>query len=186
MANLMIVCGPQAVGKMTVAEKIKEITDFTLTTNHDSIELSDKIFEKGTTAQRQLRDKIRQATFETAIDNNVNIIFTFVFAFSEQSDWDYVNNLKDMFEKSGGKFYLVELEADLQTRLERNTTEHRLEAKPSKKDIEWSKKDILKTAQKYRLNSDDGEVMYENYIKINNTNLSPEEVAKIVKEKFDL
>lgn len=186
MASLMIVCGPQAVGKMTVAEKIKEKTDFSLTTNHDSIELSDKIFEKGSQAQRELRNLIREATFKTAIDNNVNIIFTYVWAFDEKSDWDYVLGLKEQFEKSGGKFYLVELETDLQTRLERNTTPHRLESKPSKKDIEWSKNDILKTNEKYRLNSNEGEITFENFVKIDNTNLSPEEVANIVVDKFEL
>jgi hypothetical protein len=40
--------------------------------------------------------------------------------------------------------------------------------------------------EKYRLNSYDGEIKKENYIKINNTEMSPEEVAKMIKEKFQL
>ena len=40
--------------------------------------------------------------------------------------------------------------------------------------------------EKYRLNSKNGEIKRENYIRIDNTNLSPEETAKIIKEKFDL
>ena len=39
---------------------------------------------------------------------------------------------------------------------------------------------------KHRLNSIDGEVICPNHIKINNTNLSPEEVADIVIQKFSL
>ena len=44
MANLIIVCGPQAVGKMTVAESIRDKIKYNLMTNHDSIEISDRIF----------------------------------------------------------------------------------------------------------------------------------------------
>jgi hypothetical protein len=36
----------------------------------------------------------------------------------------------------------------------------------------------------YRLNSLQGEIKYSNYIKISNTNLSAQEVAKIIKGKF--
>jgi uncharacterized protein YdcH (DUF465 family) len=39
---------------------------------------------------------------------------------------------------------------------------------------------------KYRLNSLDGEIKRESYMRINNANLSAEEVAKLIKEKFQL
>lgn len=40
--------------------------------------------------------------------------------------------------------------------------------------------------EKYRLNSLDGEINKSEYIRINNTNLSADEVAKIIKEQFHL
>ena len=46
MANLIIISGPQAVGKMTVAECLKNKIGYSLMVNHDSIELAIKIFEK--------------------------------------------------------------------------------------------------------------------------------------------
>ena len=52
MANLIIVCGPQAVGKMTVAESIRDKIKYNLMTNHDSIEISDRIFGFATPAQK--------------------------------------------------------------------------------------------------------------------------------------
>lgn len=52
MSNLIIVSGPQAVCKMTVAEKIKERLGYSLMVNHDSIEVSDKIFGFATPAQK--------------------------------------------------------------------------------------------------------------------------------------
>ena len=53
MANLVIVCGPQAVGKMTVAESLRDKLRYNMMMNHDSIEMSDKIFGFGTPAQKE-------------------------------------------------------------------------------------------------------------------------------------
>ena len=186
MANLIIVSGPQAVGKMTVAEKLRDKIGYRLMTNHDSIELSDVIFERKSDAQKEFNLLIRKAAFETAVKHNIDMIFTFVMAYGEQEDLDYVNNLKTMFEDSGGKFYFVELSADLETRLQRNLTPHRLEMKPTKRDTEWTRNDILKTVEKYGLNSYDDEFICATHIKINNNNLEPDEVADIIIEKYGL
>lgn len=77
-------------------------------------------------------------------------------------------------------------EADLAERLERNKSEHRLEHKPTKRNVERSEKELKATIEKYRLNSNDGEITKKNYIRINNTQLSPDEAAGIIKEKFEL
>ena len=53
MANLIVVCGPQAVGKMTVAESLRDKLKYNLMMNHDSIEMSDKIFGFATPAQKE-------------------------------------------------------------------------------------------------------------------------------------
>ena len=186
MANLIVVSGPQAVGKMTVAEKIRERLGYSLMVNHDSIEVSDKIFGMGTPAQKELNKIIRKGAFDTAIQYDIDMIFTFVTAFDSPEDIDYLNNLRSMFETTGGQFYFVELEADVKTRLERNITPHRLASKFTKNDVERSQRDLLETMEKYRLNSNDGETICSNHIKINNTNLEPEEVAEQVITHFKL
>ena len=186
MPNLIVIAGPQAVGKMTVAEKLKEKIGYSWMVNHDSIEVSKKIFDTNERAWRDLNRLIRENVFQTAIKNDVNMIFTFVIAFDMQEDIDYLNRLKNMFEASGGKFYFVELEADLETRLQRNLTPHRLEEKKSKRDVEWSEKELLDCMEKYQLNSNEGEKLFDNQIKINNTDLKPDEVANIVIENFNL
>ena len=186
MANLIIVSGPQAVGKMTVAENLRDKIGYSLMVNHDSIEISDKIFKRGSEAQKELKSLIREDVFNLALKYDINMIFTLVVAFDLKEETDYLNSLKSSFEASGGKFYFVELRADIETRLKRNITPHRLEAKPTKKDLEWSKRDLLDTMEKYKLNTDDGEILFENHIKIDNTNLSPDEVTEIIIEKLKL
>lgn len=185
MANLVIVSGPQAVGKMTVAEHLRDKIGYSLMINHDSIEVSDKIFERGSEAQKELNRLIREDVFNIALKHNIDMIFTFVTAYDQQSDIDYLNKLRSMFETSGGNFYFVELSADIATRLERNVTPHRLASKISKNDIERSTMDLIETHKKYRLNSNEGETICPNHLKIDNSNLSPDEVSDIIVEHFN-
>lgn len=114
------------------------------------------------------------------------LIFTYVWAFDHQADWDYVHKICNIFESKGGIVYFVELEADLAERLERNKSPHRLENKPTKRNVVESEMDLKRTIEKYRLNSVAGEIKQENYLKINNLTLSAGEVAEMVKAKFHL
>ena len=186
MTNLIVIIGPQAVGKMTVAEKLKEKIGYSLMTNHDSIEVALKIFPNNEKAKWKLKSRIREDVFQISLENNIDIIFTYILDFDSKEDIQYLNELKNKFEKTGGKFYLIELESDLKTRLERNGTPHRLESKPSKKNIEWSNKELIDSMDKYRMNSKENEVKFDNYIKINNTNLEPFDVTQIIIDKFNL
>ena len=128
----------------------------------------------------------REKAFELAVKHNVDLIFTYVCAFELPQEREYLTSLADLFKKAGGEFYFVELSADLETRLERNETPHRMERKASKRDVAWSKANLLKDASNHRLNSEDGEVWFENHIKIDNTNLCPDEVADTVIAQFKL
>ena len=186
MANLIVVSGPQAVGKMTVAEALRDKLRYHMMMNHDSIELSDRIFGFGTPAQKELNGAIRETVFALAVKHNVDLIFTFVCAFDMPEDVAYLKNLEAQFTESGGTFYFVELSATLETRLLRNETPHRMEMKPTKRNTEWSRNDILKTAERYKLNTDEGETLFAHHLKIDNTDLSPAEVADRIAAAFGL
>lgn len=186
MANLIVVCGPQAVGKMVVAESLRDKLKYNLMINHDSIEISDKIFGFATPAQKEFNAFFREKAFELAVKHNVDLIFTYVTAFEMQEERDYLTSLHDLFTKSGGNFYFVELSADLETRLARNETPYRLEKKASKKDVEWSRANLLKDAKNHKLNSDEGVTWFSNHLKIDNTNLNPDQVADNIIEAFGL
>ena len=186
MANLIVVCGPQAVGKMVVAESLRDKLHYNMMMNHDSIEISDRIFGFATPAQREFNYFFREKAFELAVKHNVDMIFTYVCAFEMQEEKDYLTKLHDMFTGSGGNFYFVELSADLETRMKRNETSYRMERKPSKRDLSWSKKDLIRDTERHRLNSDENEIWFENHIKIDNTDLEPDQVADKVIETFKL
>lgn len=186
MANLIVVCGPQAVGKMTVAESLRDKLKYNMMMNHDSIEVSDRIFGFNTPAQREFNSIFREKAFELAVKHNVDLLFTYVAAFEKEEEINYLKTLEHQFTAYGGNFYFVELSADLDTRLKRNLTPHRMERKTSKKDTKWSEENLLKDSQRHRLNTEEGEILFENHLKIDNTNLSPDEVADIVIGNYNL
>lgn len=99
---------------------------------------------------------------------------------------EYVKKISSIFEEENGTVYLVELEADLEERLERNKTDNRLLHKPTKRNIARSEHDLLETMKRHRLNSHPNEIQSDNYMKINNTNLSAIEVAAIIRDTFKL
>ena len=186
MANLIVICGPQAVGKMTVAESLRDRLRYNMMMNHDSIEVSDRIFGFATPAQKEFNAYFREKAFELAVKHNVDMIFTYVCAFDIQEERDYLTGLNDLFESSGGNFYFIELSADLETRLARNETPHRMERKASKRDVAWSRANLLKDAKNHRLNSDEGEIWFENHLKIDNTGLEPDQAADRIIRAFGL
>lgn len=186
MANLIVVCGPQAVGKMTVAERLRDKLHYNMMINHDSIEISDRIFGFDTPAQREFNAAFREKAFELAVKHDVDLIFTCVCAFEMKEERDSLTALKDLFEQQGGRFFFVELSADLETRLARNETPYRMERKASKRDLAWSRANLLKDAKEHRLNSEEGEVWFENHLKIDNTDLDPDQVADRVIRAFRL
>lgn len=185
--KFVLIFGPQAVGKMTVGQELAKITDLKLFHNHMTIDLVSRFFDYGTKEGRRLVHLFRQEIFEEVAKSDLHgMIFTYVWALDVQADWDYVHQVSRLFESKGGTVYFVELEADLEERMKRNKSENRLEHKPTKRDIEWSENDLKRSAETYRLNSFEGEIPYENYIKISNTNLNAEEAAGIIKETFSL
>jgi len=177
--KLVIIVGSGAVGKMTVGQELMKITDLRLFHNHMMIEPVIDIFgyfHGGVT------QKLREVIFEEFLkSDNAGMIFTFMWAFDMPSDREYIMSVAQRFDE----VYCVELIADQAVRLERNKTENRLNSKASKRDLEASEQRLL-NEERYRLVSNEGEIPFENYLRIDNTDLVPDVVAKMIKEKFDL
>ena len=184
--KLIFLFGNGAVGKMTVGQELMKLTGLRLFHNHMTIEPVLEIFGGFETRTIQ---RLREVIFEdfAALDKE-GMIFTYMWAFDMQEDWDYIAHVRQIFEEKNPKteFFYVELVADQQVRLARNATENRLVQKASKRDIEASNERLLMMDEKFRLESLPGELPFENYLKIDNTNLSSEEAAKEIKEYFGL
>lgn len=182
--KLVIMCGSGAVGKMTVGQALMKKTGLRLFHNHMMIEPVIEIFGK---YDASVIGKLRQVIFEEFAKSDCEgMIFTYMWAFDQQSDWDYICSVAKFFEENGAEVYWAELVASQEVRLMRNRTENRLAHKASKRNLEFSEGCILQEDRQYRLESLEGELPFPNYIKIDNTELSPEEAAERIREAFDL
>ncbi len=185
--KLVIIFGPHAVGKMTVGQHLARRTGLKLFHNHMTIEVVSDLFDRNPAERARLTNLFRREIFESySKSDEYGLIFTYMWAFDQQSDWDYIAWLDDLFTSRGAQVFYVELCADYDLRLARNRTENRLLHKPSKRDLERSEERFRNLEAKYRLNSFNGELTMENYIRIDNTNLPPEEAAKRIQRRFDL
>ncbi len=186
--KLVIILGPHAVGKMTVGQELAAVTGLKLFHNHMTIELVRNFFSvHGSEEGRRLNALFRQEIFEAVAKSDLpGLIFTYMFDFNEPSEYEYINSIIRLYEAHKAETCVVELSADFNTRIERNKTENRLLNKPSKRDIPKSEELFRNLEAIYRLNSYDDEVPFSNYLKIDNTNLTPNEVAVKIREAFDL
>jgi len=182
--KLVFIMGDAAVGKMTVGQALMARTGLRLFHNHMTIEPVLEIFG---TWNAEAIHRFREVIFEEfAKTDAYGMIFTYMFAFDVPEEWDYLERVKDIFRPYGTEFYYVELCAPMEIRLERNRTENRLKHKASKRDLERSEQRLRNDDANHRFVSHEGEVPFENYIKIDNSNLSPDEVAEMIIARFGL
>ncbi len=182
--KLLFLIGDAAVGKMTVGQELAKRTGLRLFHNHMTIEPVLEIF--GAFNGRAIQ-RIREVIFEEfAATDSYGMIFTYLWAFDLQTDWEYVAHVREIFESRGAEVYYAELIAPQEVRLMRNATENRLRNKASKRDIEVSNRRLINDDKRYRCVSYEGEIPFANYIRIENSEISAEEAAKRIQERFSL
>ena len=185
--KFVVIIGATAVGKMTVGQELQKITGLRLFHNHMTIDMVSNFFDYGSPEGKRLVGLFRQEIFEAVAKSDLpGMIFTYMWAFDLQSDWDYIEGIADLYRENGAEIYYVELIADRDVRWERNKTPNRMENKPTKRDLEFSQMLFTNTEAKYRLVSHEGEISFENYLRIDNTHLAPDGVAQQIKEHFNL
>lgn len=181
--KLLILIGDSAVGKMTVGQELTKITPFRLFHNHMMIEPVLEIFGAfdGGVIQR-----LREVIFEEfAKSDHYGMIFTFMWAFDMESDWAYIERVREIFGLPEEDVYYVELIAPQEVRLARNATDNRLKHKASKRDIDASNARLIRDDANYRCVSLPGEIPYPNYLRLENAEISAQEAARIIKEHFE-
>lgn len=184
--TLVVLCGPPAVGKMAVGRELSALTGMPLFHNHMSIEAVLPVFGFGTPPFNRLVTEFRERVLTEAAESDLpGLLFTYVWAFDRPGDLRLVESLKAIFERRGGRAVFAELWADLPTRLARNESPDRLEAKPSKRDVEGSRARLIEADERYQLTSN-GAFPFENHLFIDNTELSPKDAAMRILERFRL
>jgi len=123
---------------------------------------------------------------EVAAGDLPGLIFTFVWAFDMTEEQEFVDACARPFRERGGRVLFVELEATQAERLKRNEGASRLAEKPSKRNLEASRRGMLELDARHQLNSAGTFGEREDYLRIDNTLLAPAEVAERVIKHFGL
>lgn len=185
--TLLFVIGPPAVGKMTVGNAIAARTGFRVFHNHLTIEPVLRFFEFGTPPFQRLVESFRRGVFEEVAASELpGLVFTFVWAFDEPEDAATAMRYAEPFVKRGGRVLFLELEASQEVRLKRNAGEDRLAEKASKRDLDRSRTLLLEIDDRYKLNSTTEFEGRDDYLRVDNTELPPDEVAALAVERFSL
>ena len=180
----LFIIGAPASGKMTIGQELSRLTDSTLFYNHQAIDFALEIYQDYT---EEMWEFVRGITFsflETSARYHRSVILTGVTDFSNQYHLMYLKDIQDLLNEYHQEILFVELETSLEERLRRNRTENRLKYKPLKRYFEVSEREILETDKTNQLNSQKQPSGLHHYLKIDNTNLSAEEVAKQIQEKM--
>ena len=182
----VFIIGAPAAGKMTIGQELSKLTGATLFFNHQPIDFALEIYQDFTEEMWELARSGNFAFLGASARHHRSVILTGVTDFSNQYHLMYLKNIQDLLNEYHQEILFVELETSLEERLRRNRTENRLKYKPLKRNFEVSEREILETDKTNQLNSQKQPSGLHYYLKIDNTNLSAEEVAKQIQEKMKI
>ncbi|OGH18599.1 MAG: hypothetical protein A2868_02440 [Candidatus Levybacteria bacterium RIFCSPHIGHO2_01_FULL_40_15b] len=127
--NLILLYGPPAVGKLTVAKKLGKLTGYKLFDNHSVIDVVSKIFDWGNPALLKLEYEIRARVVQEAARSGINLIVT--GAIVNHNEFLY-KGFVDSYSMRDGRALLVKLTADKQTlngRVEHESRQRKINTK---------------------------------------------------------
>ncbi len=173
--KLIFLYGPPASGKLTIAEKLSELANIPLFHNHLSRDLVKDIYGDKLRENYALVDRIRFDVLDYCSKNNTDLIFTYVY---EGSDDDA--NVRDFIktiESNDGTVLFVELTADRKDLIGRVDNESR------KKFKKLTDPDIMeRITEDMRIYS----IPFVDSLKINTSELTPDQSAKTIVDEFKL
>ena len=180
----VFIIGAPASGKMTIGQELSKLTGATLFFNHQPIDFALAIYQDFTEEMWEFVRSVNFSFLGTSARHHRSVILTGVIDFSNQYNLMYLKDIQDLLNEYHQQILFVELETSLEERLRRNRTENRLKYKPLKRYVEVSEREIIETDKTNQLNSQKRPSGLHHYLKIDNTNLSAEEVAQQIQEKM--
>ena len=186
--NFFMIIGPQAVGKMTVGQSLADKIGAKLFYNHMTIDLVDSFFDYGSQQGNKLVKDYRNLLFEAVIETNdyPGFIFTYVCDFESKDGLKTIYDTCHLFEKGGHIAYIIELNADYETRRKRNVSENRRFYKKMKRDISKSIEVFERLEKNTRSISFENEIDWPRYLRIDNTLIEADTVTDKIIDFFNL
>lgn len=175
--KLLFLYGPPASGKLTVAEEVAAQTGFKVFHNHLTIDLYKSLFEFGTDHFRRLLAETRLYIFEEAAKQQLpGVIFTFTYLKGRHEA--FISKVVEVVEKYGGEVDFVQLYCQPEE------LERRVQAASRKKHQKlWNIEGLRAMMAQQDLFL---LIPGQNSLSIDNTILSPQEVAHRIITHYNL
>ena len=174
--NLVFIHGAPAVGKLTVARELADLTGYRLFHNHLTVDLVTAVFDFGTPAFILLRERIWLAVFREAAERNVSLIFTVSPESTVREQ--FIPEAIDAVEPAGGRVIFVELTCAS------DEIEQRIES-PSRSGF-----GKLRSIEQYRELQQSGAFDFPRLpnsgLSLDTTSRTPKEVAQLIVGHFSL
>ena len=181
--RLVVIIGAPAVGKATVGRALAEAYGFRLFHNHVSLDAVASVFDWGTPPFRRLVGELRWRVVEEAAGSGVDLVFTYVWSFSEPDDGAPIRRYREAVVNAGGAVYFVELVAPLEVRAERNGMQSRRAMKARSDEAstaEW----LREVDAKHNFESGGALPFPDPYLLLDTTNLAPDAAAAAIARAF--
>ena len=121
--KLILLYGPPAVGKLTIAKEIARLTGFKVFHSHLTVNLVEAIFPRGTPSRSKLLWDIRYVVFAEAAHAHLDgLIFTMVYGRNREQS---IARCVEVVEPFGGEVCLVHVHCHVETLRQRVVREDR-------------------------------------------------------------
>ena len=174
--KLIVIHGPPAAGKLTIANALSLRTWFKVFHNHLTIDCTEPVFEFGSDAFWDINLRLRIEVIAEAARQGIDLIHTFVYA--KGQDDEQFRELIAAAENNGGEVHTVLVHCRNEIRKQRIVSEHRFRMKkltdPDSVDTSQERNDLLSA------------LPGRETLEIDTSDISPDESATLIIRHFGL